>query len=98
MLSLLALPVYSLSHKDPEPLAFRETDRRLIVFSPYLAVLWVNPLSLLQAGSQHSDLLCIRKNKSGLLMTPAPQAESGLFSLSSSAQEDQHKGIWLEKC
>ena len=54
--------LYSLSHKYPEPLAFREVDLRLVLPSPPLATLWIK---LLFAGnlSNAAFWLAVRQAK-----------------------------------
>lgn len=54
--------LYSLSHKNPEPLAFRKVDLRTVLIFPHLAALWINSLFGVNSMSQCFGLLCTGQN------------------------------------
>ena len=55
----------SLSCKYPKPLTFREADLRLVLPSPRLAVLWINPFSAADFHVSVFGLLRSGANKPG---------------------------------
>ena len=53
------------THKYPEPLAFREEDLRLVLLSPHLVALQINPFSAANLGISAFGLLRVGQTNQG---------------------------------
>ena len=63
----LSLFLYSLSRKYPEPLVLGEADLRLILLSPCLTALQMNPVFAANLGISEFGLLPVGQSKPGLV-------------------------------